>query len=149
MLQYHFIFDTVQTQMAFVLYFFLFIFLSHPTLSHSISTSSDPALSPPSLSNRPLSSEGWVPMWVYSGMGSSMGQVTVWHYKKKNDLLQRTYCAGCETYCYMSPIAAHFRLPLHMRSIAAYYYDGPMTHHNRHVLAALSLDIAAVNDPPQ
>ena len=52
------------------LYFiiFLFIFLSHPTLSHLISTSPNPALSPPSLSNHPLSSEGWVPMWVYSGV---------------------------------------------------------------------------------
>ena len=52
------------------LYFiiFLFIFLSHPTLSHLISTSLNPALSPPSLSNHPLSSEGWVPMWVYSGV---------------------------------------------------------------------------------
>ena len=59
--------------MAFVLYCFLFIFLSHPTLSHSISISPDPALSPPYMSNRPLSSEGWVPIWVYSGMGFSMG----------------------------------------------------------------------------
>ena len=59
--------------MAFVLYCFLFIFLSHPTLSHSISISPDPALSPPYMSNRPLSSEGWVPIWVYSGMGFGMG----------------------------------------------------------------------------
>ena len=73
MLQYHCIFDTVRTQMAFVLYYFLFIFLSHPTLSYSISTSSDTAFSPPSLSNRPLSSEGWVSMWVYFVVGSSVG----------------------------------------------------------------------------
>ena len=45
---------------------------SHPTLSHSI-TSPDPALSPPSLSNRPLSSEGWVLIWVYFGVGSVRG----------------------------------------------------------------------------
>ena len=65
--------------MAFViLLVFLFIFLSHPTLSHSISTSSDPALSPSSLSNHPLSSEGWVPMWVYFGVGSGVGRVMVW-----------------------------------------------------------------------
>ena len=57
---------------------FLFIFLSHPTLSHSISTSSDPTFSPSSLSNHPFSSEGWVPMWVYFGVGSGVGQVTVW-----------------------------------------------------------------------
>ena len=57
------------------LYFiiFLIIVLSHPTLSHSISISSDLALSPPSLSNRPLSNEGWVSMRVYSGVGSGVG----------------------------------------------------------------------------
>ena len=42
-------------------------------LSHSISTSLDLALSPSSLSNRPLFSEGWVPMWVYSGVSSDVG----------------------------------------------------------------------------
>ena len=42
-------------------------------LSHSISTSLDPALSPSSLSNCPLSSEGWVLMWVYFGIGSGVG----------------------------------------------------------------------------
>ena len=78
MLQYRCIFDIVRTQMAFVLYYF-FIHLSlsshfkplHLHFSGSYSL-------PPSLSNRPLSNEGWVPMWVYSGVGSGVGQVTMW-----------------------------------------------------------------------
>ena len=40
------------------------------------------------------------------------------HYKK-NDLLRRTYCGGCETSRYMSPIAARFGPAAEHGSIAA------------------------------
>ena len=38
---------------------------------------------------------------------------------KKNDLLRRTYCGGCETSRYMSPIAARFGPAAEHGSIAA------------------------------
>ena len=43
------------------------------------------------------------------------------HYKhyKKNNLLRRTYCGGCETGRYMSPIAARFGPAAEHGSIAA------------------------------
>ena len=40
------------------------------------------------------------------------------HYKK-NDLLRRTYCGGCETCHYMSPIAARFGTAAEHGSIVA------------------------------
>ena len=67
----HKIFDTVWTQMTFVLYYF---FIIHLSLSSHLGTPSPLLRILPSLFHCPLSSEGWVPMWVYS----SVGQVTVW-----------------------------------------------------------------------
>ena len=64
--------------MAFVLYYFFIIHLSLSSHSATPSPLLRILLYLLPLSNRPLSSEGWVPMWVYFVLGSGMGQVTVW-----------------------------------------------------------------------
>ena len=61
---------------------------------------------------------------ITSGYKYKESYQTLWpipeyqHYKK-NDLLRRTYCGGCETGRYMSPIAAGFGPAAEHGSIAA------------------------------